>query len=101
MPRLKHDRPGVTYACPACDGTTIYERTGNGNATDHPDRPFRCESCSVVLQYVIERPKKGSGRGQSTLPEHRPRRSLTSRELAALAPEDLGLSPIGARGGAS
>lgn len=101
MPRLSHDKPGLTYACPACDKTSIYQRTGNGYAADHPDRPFKCEECSVALHYVIERPKKGTKfEQQSTLPGQGQRRSLTSREISAMEPEDFGLSPIGVRGGA-
>lgn len=100
MPRLKHDRPGLTYACPACDNTVIYERVGNGNASDHPDRPFRCEGCGVTLKYVISRPKKGHGdEPQTYLPGFRQRRNFPARELAALGPEDVGLTPVGVRRG--
>lgn len=101
MPRLNHDRPGMTYSCPACDKPTIYERTGNGNTSNHPERPYSCENCGVALKYVIERPKKGHyGKERQTyLPGMRQRRDETARELSAKGPEDVGLSPIGARPG--
>lgn len=105
MPRLKHDHPGMTYACPACDSTCIYERTGNGNTSDHPERPYRCENCSVVLTYIIERPKKNA-EGRAELPKQRTLgyengpRQRKDRDLDAVAPEEMGLSPIGVRGGA-
>lgn len=101
MARIRSDRTGYTYACPACDRTTIYEREGRGNTSDYPDRPYRCEDCGVVLQYIIERPKKRLAvSGQTALPGIGERRdTILSRELAAKAPEDLGLSPIGVRGG--
>lgn len=93
----------MTYACPACDCATIYEREGRGNTSEHPDRPFRCENptCGVALKYVIERPKKNHHprERQTYLPGQGPRRILTSRELDALGPEDAGLSPVGVREG--
>lgn len=102
MPRLTHDRPGYTFACPACNETNIYERTGNGNATDHPDRPFRCERCSVCLLFVIERPVLGTPPDeQTTLPIEEPDRKRIDRLLSARGPEDFGLDPIGVRGGSS
>lgn len=85
MPRLNHDRPGMAYACPACDRAEIYERTGNGNAKEHPDRPFRCENCCVVLQYVIERPKKNAAHNlerQQTLTSHY---DINAHQIAAKA----------------
>lgn len=105
MPRLKHDRPGLTYACPACDrGGQLYERTGNGNATDHPERPFKCERCGVAVQYAIERAKKGSagdkGIGQKTLGYENGPRQRKAQRVEAYNPEDVGLNPMGVRGGA-
>lgn len=104
MPRMKHDRPGLTYACPACDATTIYIRTGNGNCTNHPERPYSCEKCGVALTYVIERPRKNrEGRGelpkQQTLGFENGPRQRRDRDVNAIAPEDMGLSPIGVRSG--
>jgi len=103
VPRISHDKPGVTYACPACDSTCIYQRTGNGNTSDHPERPYRCENCSVVLTYIIARPKKNGKelQKQRTLGYENGPRQRTARELEAINPEDVGLSPIGVRGGAA
>jgi len=100
MPRLKHDRPGLTFACPACDrGGQLYERTGNGNATDHPDRPLRCENCGVAVFYAIERPMKNRSMGrQQTLADAQGPRRIVDK-LQAYDPEDIGLNPIGVRGG--
>lgn len=57
MPRLTHDDPSMTYACPCCNrGGNVYEREGNGNACD--DRPFRCQKCSDTFTVVIERPTR-------------------------------------------
>ena len=111
MPRLKHDRPGMTYACPGCDGTVIYERTGNGNTSNHPDRPYACQNagCGIAFQYVIERPKRQNCAGnipssgadhQRTLAADRSPNKQTRDRLRATNPEDVGLSPIGVRGGA-
>ena len=98
MPRLRHERDGRVYACPACDGTGLYERTGNGNATNHPERPYRCEDCGVALQYVIERPSKDPRKtGQTTLGESPEKREFLARELEARSPDELGLSAIGER----
>lgn len=55
MPRLRHDEPGMVYACPACDTAPVYLRTGNGNTSNHSERPFRCEGCGVATYYVVER----------------------------------------------
>lgn len=102
--RLKHERPGVTYACPACDNASLYRRTGD-NVQDHPDRPFKCEGCGVALFYVIIRAKK-NGQGRAELPKQRTLgyengpRQRSDRDLEAMAPEDAGLCPIGVRGGA-
>lgn len=101
MPRLRSQRKGYTFACPACDSTVVYEREGRGNTPDDPDKPYRCENCSTTLLYVIERPKKQKHWiGQQKLPNSRPEnRRYTARELSAKGPEDLGLSPIGVRSG--
>lgn len=100
MPRLRHDRPGMTYACPACDrGGGVYERAGNGNATDHPDRPYRCEKCGVAFTYAIERPKKDhsldTDRQQRLADDY----GTNPSAVNAFTPENVGLSPIGARRG--
>lgn len=106
MPRLTHERPGMTYACPACDtGGVIYEKANpNSNACKHPGRPYRCESCKTSLTYIIQRPKKNGGgsrnASQKTLGYENGPRQRTDRKLAAVKPEDVGLSPIGVRGGA-
>lgn len=102
MPRLRHDRPGLTYACPACDrGGQLYERTGNGNATDHPDRPFKCEHCGAAVRYAIERSKKGQSLGQQqTLDDAQGPKRMVDK-LRAYNPEDVGLNPVGVRGGAA
>lgn len=104
MPRLEHKKPGITYACPACDRTTIYERKTTREGTEHPDRPYRCECCGVCLNYVIERPKKNA-EGFAELPkqqtlgyENGPRQRKAD-DLSAYSPEDLGLSPVGVRSG--
>lgn len=100
MPRLTHDRPGMTYVCPACDRADVYERTGNGNATKHPERPYRCNQCQTPLHYVVERPKKNQGTTpQKTLAVQSYRKEPMARELGVLSPEDVGLAPFGVRSG--
>jgi len=99
MPRMEHEKDGYTYACPACDCAPIYERVGRCYNGDPPEQPYRCETCGVELKYVIVRPKKQKGlRGQQKLTKASDS-PTPARELEVKAPEDLGLEPIGVRGG--
>jgi len=74
MPTLTHDDESMTYACPCCgQGGEVYERTGNGNPTKDPDRPFRCGKCSDTFTVVIERESETNNPGKSIWEQNRNR----------------------------
>lgn len=84
MPRLRHDDPDMTYACPCCNrGGNVYERTGNGHPTKDADRPFRCQKCSDTFTVVIERPTREPDDAGKAVWEHERKRILAANGLLA------------------
>lgn len=88
MPRLKHPDPHLTYACPECDLTSIWERDlARSNVLKHPDKTYLCEKCGHGFDAPRERPIKDNPGG----PRERTMSSNVNR-LLDLSPEEVGLS---------